>query len=82
MKAIKTIVSIQSINNITVSKSILEFYTFEQPSKKYIANKVCEKLNIELQEKNCSTFEGGDYGAFFFYGDMYITYSFSDIVIE
>lgn len=81
MKAIKITVNLQHINSHTVNKKLYEFYTLEEPSKDFIKNKTEEILGLSLIIKDYSPDKGRNYGAFFYCGDMYITYHFKRIEI-
>lgn len=74
---IKTVVTINNPRNFV--PSFYEFYTKTEPSKQFIKEKIEKDINISLKVKNCSPDEGGDFGAFFFYHELYVTYSFKEI---
>lgn len=82
MEIIKTIVILKDINGEMVDKPILEFYTHKEPSKDSIKSKIEIKFGGTLVERNYSPSEGGDFGAFFYMQDMYITYNFTVIKVE
>lgn len=73
-KITKVSVKLQDLGRV-----IDELYFTSEPSKEQIKKEIERKLNVKLEVKNYEPEEGGDFGAFFYLGNIYITYSFSEI---
>lgn len=73
---VKVNIKLKNLNdNTNIDKVIKELYFSYKPTKNEIKEEIEKSLNVKLETRDYSPEEGGDFGAYFYIGDMYITYN-------